>query len=403
MNLLFVNHTSICSGAEFAMLDLLGALPPELDATVACPAGELSASAGALGLTVRPITEISGSLRLHPLHTPIAVAQFGRAIAQVGRAAKQTDADLIVASSVRAGIVTTLAQKFAGRPTVVHVQDCLPSNAVANSIRRLIGARAAAVIANSRYTAANFATSSFAAKVHVAYNPVDSERFDPRRVDRTEVRQRLDIGPRDRALGVIAQVTPWKGQDTALEAVARLRREGRPLKLLVVGEPKFTSRATRHDNLAYLETLRRMTTDLGLEEDVKFLGQRKDVAEILVALDALLVPSWEEPFGTIVAEAMTMGTPAIATRVGGPAEIIDDGQTGLLVPPRDPHALAAAVNRLLEDERLRERLAKEGRRSANRFAIDDHVATVTAAYRDALGADGASPPSHGPGTPPPPR
>jgi L-malate glycosyltransferase len=373
------------------LLDLLGALPPDFEATVACPAGELSSSAGGLGLTVTPISEISGSLRLHPLHTPIAASQLGRAIAQVARAAKDTGADLIVASSLRAGIVTTFAAGLAGRPTVVHVQDCLPRSPVANSIRRLIGARAAVVIANSRYTAANFAAGTgFAAKVRVAYNPVDGERFDPSRVERTEVRERLRVAPSEHALAVIAQITPWKGQDTALEALALLRKGGRQAKLLLVGEPRFTSRATRHDNLAYFQTLRRMTADLGLEDDVRFAGQRDDVAEILAALDALLVPSWEEPFGTIVAEAMTMGTPVIATEVGGPAEIIEDGRTGLLVPPRDPHALAAAVNRLLKDERLGERLAQEARRTATRFALDDHVATVSTAYRDALGTDWAA-------------
>jgi L-malate glycosyltransferase len=308
-------------------------------------------------------------------------------VLQVTRAARQTGADLIVANSVRAGIFAALAGRLAGRPAVVHVQDCLPRGRVTNRIRGLIGARAAIVVANSHYTAANFAMGSkIAGEVRVAYPPVDPQRFDPRRLDRSRVRERLDVPAGDRVLGIIAQIAPWKGQDTALEALALLHRRGRPVKLLVVGEPRFVGRATRYDNLAYLKTLQRMVTDLELEADVRFLGQREDIGEILVALDAVLVPSWEEPFGLIVAEAMTMGTPPIATSVGGPAEIIEDGRTGLLVPPRDPQALAAAADRLLENEGLRERLAEEGRRSAHRFRLEDHVATVTRAYRDALQA-----------------
>src|SRR5207244_4255122 len=104
---------------------------------------------------------------------------------------------------------------------------------------------------------------------------------------------------------------------------------------LVVGEPTFTSGATRYRNEAYDESLRQLAAELGVSESVSFLGGREDVPEIVRSLDVLLVPSWEEPFGRTILEGMAMEVPVIATNVGGPPEIVADGKDGLLLPPHD--------------------------------------------------------------------
>jgi L-malate glycosyltransferase len=185
---------------------------------------------------------------------------------------------------------------------------------------------------------------------------------------------------------MVAQITPWKAQDDAIRALAQIKPRHPKARLLLVGSAKFVSRATRFDNRAYLRELERLTHDLGLTDSVTFLGEREDVPELLRASDLLLAPSWDEPFGRCVAEGMAMRLPVIATAVGGPAEIVEAGTSGLLLPPRSPDAWAEQVDRLLADPEERARLGAAGRtRVATSFSVDAHVAAVLSVYREALG------------------
>ncbi len=139
-----------------------------------------------------------------------------------------------------------------------------------------------------------------------------------------------------------------------------------------------------------MEGLHRLVAELGLERHVDFLGEREDVPAVLRALDLLLLPSWEEPFGRAVIEAMAMGTPVAATAVGGPAEIVRHGQDGLLLPPRDPESWAATLRPLAADPRLREKMGRCGReRAVADFGVDVHVKRVAAVYEQVLGLDEA--------------
>lgn len=386
MNVLLVNHTGSKGGAEISMLELVSGLPGDVSATVACPDGPLAVAVRALGVPVYRITEISATLRMHPVRTPLAVAGMGRVALQVARSARRLDADLIHANSIRAGIVATLASRITGVPAVVHVRDSFPPGRVTDRLRQLIGKRARMIIANSRSTAAAFASEESSAEVRVIHSPVDLARFQPEGIDRARARERLGLDSADRALGVIGYIAELKGQETAVDALALVRQRHPEAKLLVVGEPKFARQATRYDNSGYLERVRSKVRELGLGAAVEFTGERDDIPEILRSLDVVLVPSFEEGMGRIAAEAMAMGTPVAATRVGGLAEIIEDGRTGLLVPPRDARGLAEAVNRLLESPELRQRLSDEGRKAASRFSLERHVEGVVSAYRDAIGA-----------------
>ena len=110
-----------------------------------------------------------------------------------------------------------------------------------------------------------------------------------------------------------------------------------------------------------------------LVDRVHLLGERDDVPAIMGSLDALLVPSWEEPFGRVIVEAMALGLPVLATRVGGPAEIIHDDVDGILLSPRNPQEWADALVRVMSSEEMRSRLSAAGRRRAEDFALEEHV------------------------------
>jgi glycosyltransferase involved in cell wall biosynthesis len=134
----------------------------------------------------------------------------------------------------------------------------------------------------------------------------------------------------------------------------------------------------------------------GLSEAVRLLGFRSDVLALINAADVFVLPSPAEPFGLVLLEAMALGKPAIATQAGGPLEIVVPEETGLLVPPSSPEALAEALSRLLADAQLRQSMGQKGRErfcahyTARRMAHD-----MVAVYQQALdeGGSGAQTPS----------
>lgn len=381
MRALYVNHTSRVSGGELSLIDLLDALPDDVEPLLACPEGLLAERARAMGIGVTPIRETDASLRLHPLHTPRALLEMSQAATQVRRAARRWRADLVHANSVRAGLICVAA---AGRPTIVHVRDCLPAGPASRLALRAI-ARADALIANSAYTQATLGPARGGASV--VYNAVDATRFDRVRLDRRQARTRLDLPPDGPVLAVIAQITPWKGQDDAIRVAAALTHTHPGLQLLVVGSPKFDSAATRYDNTAHLSSLRRQARQEGVADSAHFLGEREDIPEILRAVDLLLVPSWEEPFGRAVIEAMAAGVPVAATEIGGPAEILAGEECGLLLPPRCPDTWTEAIGALLDDPERLAAMGSRGRSAAERrFSLDRHVAGVVAVYESMLAA-----------------
>jgi glycosyltransferase involved in cell wall biosynthesis len=379
VRVLYVSHTAVVSGGERSLLDLLGTLPPQVQPLLATPPGRLQELAQARGIATTAIVGTAGSLRLHPLHTPKALLEMAVAAWQVRRAARRHRAVLVHANSIRAGLVLALA-RLPRAATVVHVRDCLPPGALSRMTLRLIAASATKIVANSRYTAGSVLAAAPKADVEVVHNPVYLGRFDPGTIDREAARARLGEG-RAVVLGVVAQLTPWKGQDTAIEALSLLVAEGLDAQLLIVGSAKFLASATRFDNRDYVQGLHGLVAEHGLGERVSWLGERDDVPEVMAALDVLLLPSWEEPFGRAVIEAMALGVPVVATEVGGPREILTEGREGLLAPPRDAVAWAAAVAQIVRSPDGGIEMGRAGRRRVEEaFTTAHHAARMLDVY-----------------------
>ena len=385
MRILYVNHTAEVSGAERSLLELIEGLPGFVEPLLATPDGRLTEEARLRGIATTRISGTAGSLRLHPARTPRALAEISRAAGEVRLAARRHRAVLIHANSIRAGVALGLTHSSAA--TVVHVRDCLPPGRVSATTMRLIASTATIVVANSEYTADSVRRLAPSAELEVVHNPVDLERWDPKRIDRVHARARLrEVRPRALLLGVVAQLTPWKGQDTAIAALDLLRRQGIDAHLLLIGSAKFLSPSTRYDNEAYVAELRERIAAAKLEDRVSWLGERDDVPELVSALDVLLLPSWEEPFGRALIEAMALRVPVVATSVGGPPEILSDGVEGFLVAPRDPEAWAEAIRRFAESPTLGREMGQAGQlRVEQAFGLGRHVNSMLDVYERALG------------------
>ena len=389
MRVLFVNHTAEISGSERSLLTLLAGLPRELQVRVACPPGRLADAVRELALPLVQVTDTAGSLRLHPAHTPRALAEMSLAALQVRRAASRHDADVVHANSIRAGIEVGLA-RVPRAASVVSVRDILPPGRVTSATMRLIASTATTVVANSRHTARSVQALAPGARLEVVHPAIDTATFDPARIDRRAARARLGTaGTRAVLLGVVAQPSEWKGQDTAIEALRLLRDRGVDAHLLLVGSAKFVAPSTRFDNEAYAAALRQQVADAALQDRVSWLGERDDVPQLMRALDVLLLPSVEEPFGRALLEAMALEVPVLATKVGGPPELVHDGREGYLLPPRTSAAWEQAVRRIVENpERAREMGAAGRLRVTEHFDVGHHVQAMLALYERALASEG---------------
>ena len=143
----------------------------------------------------------------------------------------------------------------------------------------------------------------------------------------------------------------------------------------------FSSR--RYDNVGFRRSLEALARELGVDSAVHFLGYREDVPPLIGALDLLLLPSWDEPFGLVVAEAMAVGTPVLVTDRGGVGEYVEDRVNGRLLPPHDPAAWAAAAIELLGDPDALDRMGRESIRAAVEFNDERYCREMLEAYADA--------------------
>lgn len=383
--MLAVNQTAATSGAEHSLLTLLAALDPAVvEVTVASPVGLLAERVAELGLPHVPILGTEASFRLNPRTTPPELARLVRSSWQVARAARRIDADVVHANTTRAGLIAIGARTFGAPAPLVHVRDWAPPGRAADLVLGLVARRAGAIVANSRHVAEQFGRLADPPRgrraPRVIHNPVDLSRFAPASQDRQRSREALGLPADAPVVGVVGQLTPWKGQDDAIRTLAAC---GVPeAHLVIAGSAKFATAAARFDNQAFADGLAPLAVELGVDARTHLLGEVRDVPGVLAALDVLLVPSWEEAFGRVVVEGMAMGLPVIATSNGGPPEIIRDGRTGFLLPPREPDTWGALLGTILRDPEKRTRIGAAAHDAAQDFDPAHHAATVLAVYRD---------------------
>jgi L-malate glycosyltransferase len=360
------------------------------DVAVACPLdGPLRETVARAGVRWLELPNVDVSLRLHPVHTPLGVGQLRSGGAALARASRQWRAEVIHANSPRTGLMGALAQRLGAPPMVVRAHEHLPLSPIGRASRAMIVRNASAVAAVSEFTAGKFNEGLPGPVAMRVYNSVDLTRLKAGRLRPAPLRAELGLAPGSFLLGQVAQITPWKGQDTAIRALAGVRAAGFDAHLAVVGKVVFGGKRVRYDNYAYRAELDRLVEELDLSHAVHFLGERTDVAEVLAALDLSLLPSWEEPFGLVTVESMAAGTPPLVSADGAGPELVHDGATGRLVAPKDPAAWAAAARDLLDDPEALRRMAERGPGAAARFNDAAHAGEMLTLYELAAAGEPA--------------
>jgi glycosyltransferase involved in cell wall biosynthesis len=212
-----------------------------------------------------------------------------------------------------------------------------------------------------------------AQEVVVIYNGVNLNRFTPS-TKTNEMKKRFEIPSENKVITIVAHLIPEKGVDYFLEAAKLLLASEKALTFLVVGKGILQ------------EKLLDLTNRLGINKNVRFLGLRDDTDEILRETDVFVCPSvWNEAFGCVIAEAMGCGMPVIASRMGGIPELVEDGVTGILIPPARAEEMAKAISTLLQNNELALSMGRAGRKRAEEyFDIKMCVDKSIALYEECL-------------------
>lgn len=271
------------------------------------------------------------------------------------------------------GCKFALAGAIAARvPAVVASVHAFPPGGMTRSARtqrRLLahGVHRYAVPSAHAGRMLNAVIPSTSGRTTVIHNGVELERFtaeaDP------ALRRRLTAGGRRSAILVPARLDDRKGHRFLFEAA----RDLPDVQLVVAGSG------------AHQDALERLAGALGIADRVDFLGFRDDMPELYAASDVVVLPTLNEAFGNVVLEGLAASRPVIVTRVGGPEEIVVDGQSGLLVPPADAAALRSALRTVQEDPAYAGRLAAGGRRRVEeRFSVQRSAERWSRFYAEVL-------------------
>ncbi len=353
--LLMANFAGLVGGGEASLLALAARLDRARVRPIATvPAeGEVAERLRALGVpvTVLPLPSV------RPWTFPGLAQALGRVRALL--AAERVA--LVHAQGARGALYAGLARGRSGPPLVWHARVADRDRWLDPVLARL----AHTIVANSGATARRFRAWP-AARVVVVPNGVEIGRFAPGPPDRA-LRAALGLPAEGPIVGYVGRLEHGKGPDVLLAAAERLQQKIPAVSLLVVGDgPLAPALAARARAAGVRLTL---------------AGQRGDVAALLRLCDVVAVPSRQEAFGRILIEAMAAERPVVAAAVGGIPEVCTDGVTGLLVPPEDPDALAAALAATLSDPAATTaRVRAAAADVATRFDMTTHAARVHAVY-----------------------
>ncbi|MEP7048803.1 MAG: glycosyltransferase family 4 protein [Pseudomonadota bacterium] len=280
----------------------------------------------------------------------------------------------------RDALVTVLLARLTGAKSIVHVH--VTYGHWMSPMLRWAMARTNALIGVSNFVAGSLINGGGYAsnKTRGVLNAIDLAAWDFA-TDPGPVRADLGIASDAPVLICVARVFKTKGQGLLIEALGLLKNELPNIKLLIVGQDYPPGNN-------YTDELKALAERLGVSHNVIFTGLRNDVPRLMAAADIMAMPSFEEPFGLVYAEAMAMKKPVIAFDNGGTPEVVEHEKSGLLSPQDDVPALAANIKRLVMDAKLRAEMGEYGRRQVEKRFVPQRLAEdVAGVYRELLGRD----------------
>jgi glycosyltransferase involved in cell wall biosynthesis len=367
---LYLSHAFMVGGAEEMVLNLVRHLPDRFEPFVTCinQAGPIGEEIRKTGVPFRVLGLDPGIRR--PWH-----------LLGIERHLRQVQPDIVHTFLLTASLYGRAAAMLARVPIVVGTevniyQQKRPHHVLAERLL-MRGTNRVVVSAESVRDFYTRQVHADPTRVDVIYNAVDWSQLQTT-MPSGAMRASVGVPAAAPLAGIIARLTEQKAHRHLFDAIAG-RPELATLHLLVIGDGELR------------EELRAQVDRLGLAARVHFLGARRDLGDLLAAIDLFVMPSLWEGLPLSMVLAMGAGLPVVATRVAGIPEVVENGVTGLLVPPADVPALGAALARLVSDQQLRETLGAAAAAFVRpRFGVDGYLAAVTGLYDRLLAEAGIS-------------
>jgi glycosyltransferase involved in cell wall biosynthesis len=248
-------------------------------------------------------------------------------------------------------------------PHLWHIHEILPGpKPLVKLLAKMLDSSTSRPIAVSHAVANHWQPLLKTAKTEVVPNGIPYDEFLEAK---PSLREELKLSKEQVLIGMIGRINPGKGQLYFLEMAEKLAHLSTQTHFILVGDP-FPGYEP------ILEEMRKEISAKRLEERISYLGFRSDVPEIMASLDIFVLPSvLPDSFPTVILEAMAAGKPVVATQSGGAAEMVDEGKTGFLIPIADVEKGAKAIERLIVDPELRDKMGKAGRnRVLTNFSLE---------------------------------
>ena len=355
------NHDYILGGGEISFLDLISGIREHDVLPVAfVPAkGEISDRLDSMG--------IKWVESPWPHLNPAALLNFPKKVSLTAELFLKENLDMVHVNGARAMLYAGPASKRSGMPCVWHVR-VLERDFILDRIRAHY---ASAIIANSKASAQSLLDIiGNKHSVEVIYNGFDLDAID--RIKPLDLKKEFGVSDEPVIL-CVGRLTRWKRFQDVIRACSLLRMRNMKFLLLMVGSS--TSEESDYEK-ELKDLVKAEKTD-----NVFFAGWRDDVCAIMKSANVLVLSSKKEPFGRVIVEALACGLPVVATREGGPEEILKDGSNGLLVPQGDVKAIADAIEKILSDRNLSDCLSMNGIMKAKEFSIVEYVEEVASIYK----------------------
>jgi glycosyltransferase involved in cell wall biosynthesis len=210
-------------------------------------------------------------------------------------------------------------------------------------------------------------------KVVTIYNGIDFDRVNPSQDDfKARIRREIEAEGKFLIL-TTGRLHPEKGYPFLFEAAAKLKKQVRPFVWLIAGKGQFEGE------------FRNQVTNLGCDDVIKFIGFRKDIPDLMSTADVFVLPSVAEAFGVVFAEAIYLGTPIVATNIGGIPEVVTDGVDGILIPPAASGAIADALTDLIDHPEKLKALSGTGKQKViEKFEFEEMTRKYEAVYDDLI-------------------
>jgi len=291
----------------------------------------------------------------------------------IAKLCRENKIDVIHAHLQKSIMSSLLAAFFCPSKMIIHEHGPIFRGGTGFIYRlflRVLGSKAAMAIANSQATktALSRVTGLDEESVSVVSNFIDFAQFDHTLYDRQNARVKLGITGNETVIGFVGRLDPCKGVDLLINAARILCDDNEQYRFVIVGEG------------AQRQELEQLTRRLGLKDKVIFAGLYKNSAEVMIAFDIAVIPSRREAFGIAAVELMRMRIPIIASSVGGLAEIVQQGKTGILLDALNAECIANSIDALGHDSSLRRNIADNAEAFSRKFDGREQIEQITEIY-----------------------